>query len=312
MSCNTPVLLIAWQRPCALRQVVNALRRVRPTSIFVACDGPRVDKPADVSRVAETQKLINTEIDWKCRIEKRYSETNQGCRLGVSSAISWFFEHVDEGIILEDDCVPHHDFFRFCGALLNRYRNNKQLWCITGDNFQDGRRRGHESYYFSRYNHVWGWATWRDRWLSYDQYLRFWPSWRDSSHFADMFLDQQERDYWRRIFDDTYAGKIDTWDYQWTACTWKSGGLTATPQVNLVTNIGHGSGGTHITESVSSLCIASQVLGEITHPEVVEQHSEADSYVFRNIFQPTAVQPPPCKKRRGVISRLFARIATRK
>lgn len=284
--CQKPVLLIAWRRPDMLRQVLDVLRQVRPTSLFVACDGPRASKPQDIAMVSETRKVFDIEIDWECRVQKRYSETNQGCRLGVSSAISWFFEHVGEGIILEDDCVPHPDFFRFCGTLLDRYRKNRRVWCITGDNFQDGRRRGFGSYYFSRYNHIWGWATWRDRWLAYDPELKFWPSWRNTSEFASMFPDHRECRYWQGIFDNTYAGKIDTWDYQWTACTWRSGGLTVTPQVNLVTNVGHGSEGTHTGSDTDARfrISAGELPLRMRHPWRFRQHKRADLYVYEKVF----------------------------
>jgi hypothetical protein len=286
MRPNTPILIVAWRRPGALEQVIQAIRLVKPTSLFIACDGPRGSNPDDFEKVVHTRQVIDEQIDWECDIQKRYMDINQGCRLGVSSAISWFFEHVQEGIILEDDCVPHPDFFRFCGTLLDRYRDNRKVWCITGDNFQYGRRRGHGSYYFSKYNHIWGWATWRDRWLSYDLDLKFWPSWRDSSHFANMFRHQQERDYWRRIFNDTYLGKIDTWDYQWTACTWRSGGLTATPQVNLVTNIGHGSEGTHTGGDTDARfrIPTGELSRKMRHPWRVRQHKRADLYVHETVF----------------------------
>ena len=130
MSFDTPLLLIAWRRPHTLRQVIDAIRPVAPTRIFVACDGPNPERPGEAEKVAATRAVIEQEINWPCQIERLYSDVNQGCRLGVSRAISWFFEQVEEGIILEDDCVPHPDFFIYCANLLERYRHDEHIWCI--------------------------------------------------------------------------------------------------------------------------------------------------------------------------------------
>ena len=108
---NTPLLLIAWRRPHTLRQLIDAIRPLAPTRLYVACDGPNPDRPGEAQKVSETRKVIQHEIDWPCEIERNFSDVNQGCRLGVSRAISWFFSHVDEGIILEDDCIPSIKFF---------------------------------------------------------------------------------------------------------------------------------------------------------------------------------------------------------
>ena len=130
----TPLLLIAWRRPHTLRQVIDAIRPVAPTRLFVACDGPNPDRPGEAEKVAATRQVIEQEIDWPCQIERLYSDVNQGCRLGVSRAISWFFEQVEEGIILEDDCVPHPDFFPYCASLLERYRHDLRVWESTARN----------------------------------------------------------------------------------------------------------------------------------------------------------------------------------
>ena len=211
---DIPVLLIVWRRPHTLHEVINAIRSVAPTRLFVACDGPNSTRPGEVEKVAATRQLIEDEIDWPCKIERFYSDVNQGCRLGVSRAITWFFDHVEEGIILEDDCVPHPDFFLYCSVLLERYRFDTRVWCISGANFQDGNWRGDGSYYFSGYNHIWGWATWKRVWNFYDKNMSFWPAWSKSQDWKDKFPDLLERIYWKRNFDKVYANLIDTWDYQ--------------------------------------------------------------------------------------------------
>ena len=285
MTFDTPVLLLAWRRPHTTQQVINAIRAVKPTHMFVACDGPNPDRPGEAAKVMATRQVIEREIDWLCTIERRYSEVNQGCKLGVSRAITWFFDQVEAGIILEDDCVPHPDFFPFCSTLLDLYRDDQRVWTITGNNFQNGQRRGHASYYFSKYNHCWGWATWRRAWHHYQGDLPFWPQWQDSDQWNRVLPNSQERRYWQRVFNRVYRGKVDSWAYPWTASVWYQGGLTATPNSNLVSNVGFGEDGAHTKKGGSELeTMAVSSLGELTHPKIVAQNEDADNYVFQHVF----------------------------
>jgi hypothetical protein len=282
---NTPVLLLAWRRPHTTQQVINAIRAVKPTRMFVACDGPNPSRLEEAAKVRATREVIEREIDWPCTIERRYSEVNQGCKVGVSSAINWFFDQVEDGIILEDDCVPHPDFLHFCSTLLDVYRDDQRVWVISGTNFQNGQKRGDGSYYFSRYNHIWGWATWRRAWQHYERDMSFWPEWKLSEDWAKKLPNPAERRSWLKVFDRVYAGMIDTWDYQWTASVWYRGGLTATPNCNLVSNIGFGQDGAHTKKGGGELeNMAVEPLGEIVHVDNVVQDDIADAYSFQHVF----------------------------
>ena len=154
-----PVLLIAWKRPKHLKKVIESLRLYRPSKIYFACDGPREELEEKI-KVEKTRAIIDNEINWPCKIYKLIRERNKGCKLAVSEAISWFFSENDEGIILEDDCVPNPFFYNYCEELLNKYRNNKSIISVSGNNFQEGNLIGDGSYYLSKYTHIWGWATW--------------------------------------------------------------------------------------------------------------------------------------------------------
>lgn len=281
---NTPVLLIIWRRSQTLRQVINAIRPVAPKRIFVACDGPNHDRLGEVEKVAATRLVIEREIDWPCTIERLYSEDNQGCRLGVSRAITWFFEQVEEGIILEDDCVPHPDFFSYCKTLLERYRLDTRVWCIGGNNFQNGQWRGDGSYYFSRYNHCWGWASWRRCWQHYDSDLRNWNSLRDSGLLHSIFEDPKELAYWSRIWQRLIdEGKPDSWAYRWTFTCLANGGLTALPNRNLISNIGFGEVATHTTGQGPVTSIDNGIDPQ-QHPSIFLRDIFADKYTFDNHF----------------------------
>ena len=279
---NTPVLLIAWRRPHTLRQVIDAIRPLAPSRLFVACDGPNPHRPGEAEKVAATRSVIDNEINWPCQIERLYSDVNNGCRLGVSLAITWFFEQVEEGIILEDDCVPHPDFFPYCTSLLERYRYDTRVWCISGNNFQNGQWRGEGSYYFSHYNHCWGWASWRRCWQQFDAELRQWPAIRDSAMLHSIFEDQLERNYWsgiwQRLVDES---KPDSWAYRWTFTCLVNGGLTALPNRNLVGNVGFGPDATHTTKESYPTTVTKEGLSEIIHPSFILRDKQADRFFVR-------------------------------
>jgi hypothetical protein len=264
--------------------VIDAIRPVAPTRLFVACDGANPERIGELERVAASRQLIEEEIDWPCQINRLYSDVNHGCRLGVSRAISWFFDQVDAGIILEDDCVPHPDFFPFCATLLNRYRYDTQVWCISGNNFQNGHWRGDGSYYFSRYNHCWGWASWSRCWQHYDSELVNWPSFKDSGLMKTIFDDPRELKYWSSIWQHLHdTGLPDTWDYQWTFTCLINAGLTALPNRNLVSNIGFGEFATHTTVHATPTA-ADKALGSLRHPKFRLRDKMADDYTFRHVF----------------------------
>lgn len=283
-DCNpadTPLLLLAWRRPHTLRQVIDAIRPVAPTRLYVACDGPNPERPGEAEKVAATRAVIEHEIDWPCQIERLYSDVNQGCRLGVSRAITWFFEQVEEGIILEDDCVPHPDFFTYCTTLLERYRHDTRVWSVCGSNFQLGHRRGSASYYFSIHGDSWGWATWRRAWLNYESAQEKWETFRDSNRFDDVFEIPGERAYWTEILDRLFLeGKPDSWAYQWWCASWMNHGLHAWPNVNLVSNAGFNEEGTHTLKPSLFAEMKTQAMGRILHPEFVVPCREADSFAF--------------------------------
>lgn len=280
---KTAVLFLVFNRPDTTRRVFESIRRAKPPRLYVAADGPRPGREGESLRCEETRRIA-TAVDWPCEVRTLFRDTNLGCKRAVSSAISWFFQHEEQGIILEDDCLPHEDFFPFCETLLDRYVADERVWAITGDNFQNGVRRGESSYYFSRYNHVWGWASWRRAWQKADMDIRFWPSWKRSLSWRETIPDPVERRYWEKIFDRVYQNEIDTWDYPWTASVWYHGGLTATPNVNLVSNIGFGAEATHTKENSPVANMQTHGIYPLVHPGDVRRDADADRYDFDHNF----------------------------
>ena len=175
---NTPILFLIFNRPEITARVFQEIRKAKPKQIYIAADGPRIDHPDDTALCNKTRQICDS-IDWDCEVKTLFREENLGCQLAVSNAIDWFFKHESEGIILEDDCLPSQSFFHFCAELLDFYRDDEEIMCISGNNFQQGRGDDEESYYFSRYPHCWGWATWRRAWNKYDHDMSRWKEFRE-------------------------------------------------------------------------------------------------------------------------------------
>ncbi len=281
---NRPVAYVVFNRPELTARTFAAIRKHRPSRLFIIADGPRRAHPTDARRCLEVRRIVE-KVDWPCEVERHYADSNLGCKRRVSSGLDRVFAAVESAVVLEDDCLPHPDFFGYCDALLERYARDERVWAVTGDNFQGGQERGTGSYYFSKYNHCWGWASWARAWRHFDGAVSFWPSWRSSRAWAVLHPDPVERRYWEGIFDRVHAGAIDSWAYPWTASIWYRRGLTATPNVNLVSNIGFGRDATHTTSPRSPLAgLALRELGPLRHPERVEADAKADRFAFDHAF----------------------------
>lgn len=277
------VLLLVFNRPDLTEQLFRAVQRVRPPRLYIAADGARLDVPGEQQLVKGAKEVFN-QIDWPCEVRTLYRTSNLGCKSAVSSAIDWFFQHEDQGIILEDDCIPSDSFFLFCDEMLERYSLDERVTMVTGNNFQNGNHVGPASYYFSRYPQIWGWATWRRAWALYDGDLTFFPAWSTSPAWKDFFSSRVERKYWDQIFTSAHAGLIDSWAYPWTASVWHSGGMVVTPNKNLVSNNGFRSDGTHTRNDQSPLASRpAEELSVLEHPEDFTPNLEADKYLFSTV-----------------------------
>lgn len=235
---NIPVLFIIFNRPDTTLRVFDEIKKIKPSRLYVVADGPRENKN-ETELCQETKNIID-QVDWKCKLSKNYSDVNLGCKKRVSSGIDWFFENEEQGIILEDDCLPDPTFFKFCEEMLERYRDDDRIGMVSGNNFQFGKIKNQYSYYFSKYAHIWGWATWKRAWKNYDVRIKDWPEIKHKKVLNEVFRDRKSVLYWSSIFEDVYKNKIDTWDYQWSYACFKNKYLSVMPCVNLVSNIGFG------------------------------------------------------------------------
>lgn len=273
---KSPVLFIIFNRPDVTRQVFDRIRAAKPSRLYVAADGPRPDRESDAVLCRQAREVV-TEIDWECNVRTLFSDANKGCRAAVSGAINWFFEQEEEGIILEDDCLPHPDFFYFCDTLLARYRHDERIHAVTGTNQQMGQKWGEASYYFSRRASVWGWASWRRFWQRYDVDLKRYSADAASAQLKKIFDDPFLAAAWTQIFHDVKANKVDTWDYQLSFTAFFENSLCATPNVNLISNIGFGADATHTFDTANEYAnLPATGMDAIVHPEYFVPEKAAD------------------------------------
>lgn len=301
---TTPVAFIIFNRPDTAARVFTEIAKARPPKLLVIGDGPRASRIGESERVAETRAIIER-VDWPCEVLTNFSDVNLGCKKRVSSGIEWVFDQVEEAIILEDDCLPDPSFFRFCQEMLAFYRDDERISMISGDNFLFGKVEISDSYYFSRYPHIWGWASWRRAWKDYDVSIAAWPQKKSDGLLDASIRHPGERNYWRKAFDGVYHGRIDTWDYQWVLSSWLQNRLSIMPSVNLISNIGFGPAATHTTgASIFADMPTEAIEFPIRHPRHVLPHGIADEHTAKIHFT-TSLYRRVLNKAKGVAKSLL-------
>lgn len=233
---NVGVLFLVFNRLDTTKKVFEEIKKAKPSRLFIASDGPRENKPEEKKIVQEVRKYILDNIDWDCEVKTLFRKKNIGCKYAVSGAIDWFFENVEQGIILEDDCLPSQSFFRFCSEMLDKYKGDKRVMSISGTNFlEDKTKNLKKSYYFSGFVHIWGWATWKRAWEKYDLEIHKKMDRKNIKQISSGFLNYLQN--LKRI-NDLKKEKVNTWDYQWKFSIKINNGLVVIPKKNLVENIG--------------------------------------------------------------------------
>lgn len=300
---STPILFIIFNRLDTSLRVFEEIRKQKPKKLYIAADGPRKNNSNDIENCKKTREIIN-KIDWSCDLKTLFRDENLGCGRAVSGAINWFFENEEMGIILEDDCLPHEDFFGYCEQLLVKYKDKDSIKLITGDNFQKGNTRGDASYYFSAYSHIWGWASWSRVWRDYD----FSMSNINKNDFVIAMkrygFSAKEREIWLDKYELLKKNRIDTWDYQFSFSIWKNRGLNIIPNSNLISNIGFGESSTHTKDKKNPLSnLPTQPILPLTHPEKIEINCLADDFFYDYFWHKKIVNLVYRRLRRMLLSK---------
>lgn len=281
---TAPVLLIAFARPHHTRQVWEEIRQAAPEQLFVAIDAPREDRD-EAARVHEVSKIVH-DVDWSCTVKYLTQSANLGPGLGPRTAVTWFFDQVESGIILEDDTLPHPTFFQFASELLQVFADDARVASISGTSFAAARYRGDASYFASRYATTWGWATWRRSWEKYDPTI---PDWADlrTTRWLTEIGGSEFADHWTNVFDMVRGDLDEYWDYQFQYSAWKSGAITLHPAVNLVMNIGQGELASHTVEEtpVSTRREVAEMRFPLVHLPSLVLDPRLDRWIDRSVYR---------------------------
>lgn len=253
MLC-TPVVLIVFNRPDHVRRVLGEIRKQQPEELFICQDGPRDGNELDRLKIQEVRDVINEMVDWPCELHTLYQEKNLGCGAGPAAGISWFFSNVEMGIVMEDDCLPHPDFFAYCDELLHRYKDDERIMYISSTLYND-KWRCSASYDFSHYMITGAWASWSRAWKGFDLDLHHFDARKFRKKCLKLFYSSVEADWWfykvLEIQQDTE--KKSYWDYQMQIHILDCEGVTIHPQRNLVSNIGFDAEGTHTLDNSAEM-----------------------------------------------------------
>jgi hypothetical protein len=283
-STQTPVVLIIFNRPHPTQRVFNVVREAKPQQLFVIADGARFAEEQD--QCEQTRKIIE-QVDWDCEVLTDFAPINLGCKQRIISGLNWVFSLVESAIILEDDCLPTLSFFSFCEELLAYYRHDQRIFSISGNNFQNNISRTTDSYYFCKYSHIWGWATWRRAWQYWDDRAETWLAFRDADMMPNVWADSYSQIYWEAVFNGVFLNDSSTsWDLIWQFNCWSQNGLSITPKYNLVSNIGFDIDGTYCKNSNNPLAnLPTTDIWEIEHPRFVVPNLAADLYTFDFVLE---------------------------
>lgn len=280
---NSPVLLITFNRPDTTQKVFDSIKRAKPAKLYVFNDGPRSGNEQDLLARKDIKNIIS-QVDWDCELLTNFPEKNLGCGPGVSSAITWAFNNEEALIILEDDTVPAAPFFTYCDILLEKYKDDTRICMISGNNYTENANNTDDSYFFSLYGHIWGWATWKRVWKNYDFEMKDWRNFKESDQICNVFNKKKEQKFFLTLFEKKFSSNIKgTWDYQWFYCRIKNYGLSIVPQNNIVTNIGFY--GTHTNNrSKEHLIPVNENFKIINEPAFVLINAKYDNYHFKHFI----------------------------
>lgn len=279
---DTPVLLITYNRLDAVKRTFEQIRQVKPRKLYLASDGPKTDKAGDVQKVSDVREWIGQAVDWPCEVKKRFSKENQGCKIGMSSAINWVFEFEEKAIILEDDIVAAPSFFGYCQEMLERYQSDERIMIISGYkkvwDFPVA-----EDYFFSYFSPIWGWATWRRAWKYFDLEMTDWPQYKREKLLSQIFSGGAIPRLTDE-FDKTYKGDLNSWAYPWLLTRLSKRGLGIVPGKNLIENVGYGEDATHWDGEAPDFHKGNLIF-PLKHPEKIIRNLAYDREYEKRFFK---------------------------
>ncbi len=284
-----PVLIHLFNRPNMVVDLMQQIREAKPKKLYISSDWARDEKLGEADLVNQSRNLALQQVDWDCEVKTLFQTKNLGTRYAMMAGITWFFENEEEGIILEEDCLPNQSFFRFCTELLAYHRHDPRIMHITGTNQQFGNKIGTASYYYSNFPSIWGWASWRRVWEKYDPKMELFPEFEAENLAINIFNDPIITNEILKNLRLTYEDKNMTWDHHLGFAIAINNGLCIVPNINLVSNIGVKKIGEKQLESVVSNVPRIEMEGEIIHPNFYIVNKTADLNQMSWSYQDTSL-----------------------
>lgn len=281
MNLKTPILLITFNRPSHTRKVLEVIRAQKPKQLFVFQDGAREKNENDAIKCSEVRNVISTLVDWDCDLKTYYSDVNLGCGTGPMTGIDWFFSNVEKGIVMEDDCLAHPDFFEYCEELLEKYNNGDNVEFINSTLY-DNRWSCEDSYGFSRYMVTGAWASWASVWKGFDLDLLSLDAKKFRKHCKNLLKNKIEADWWyfKVLEIQQDKSKKSYWDYQMQIHLFLHNAVTIHSKRNLISNIGFDAEGTHTLTNDGRGDKEVFPILPLNHPKEIIVDHKKDAYCF--------------------------------
>lgn len=276
------ILFLIFNRFDTSTLVFEKIRQAKPYRLYIASDGPRNEICEEALIVDKIRSYILNSIDWDCKVFTLFRDKNLGCKYAVSSAIDWFFDNEEQGIILEDDCVPDVSFFEFCDQLLEKYKNFENIMQINA--YNPVKIKTDYSYVFSKYGTIWGWASWKRAWKQYDVEMKAWQNVKNNPIFNYFYQNEQEKKWRMEVFDKITNNQINTWDYQWAFAKLYHKGISIFPNCNLIENIGFDHFATHTKKKPKRLPGIGKIEFPLKHPEQISINLDYDKLYLNSII----------------------------
>jgi len=280
---SAPVLLLAYNRPEKLSQLIQRIRVLRPSVLLVSVDGPKISKPGDKDLVLATQKIIQS-IDWDVKIETRFREENIGLRLAVQDSVNWAISQYGKVIVIEDDAVPGPQLLDFFNFNLQKFADDQKVMHVSGYNVVPPQNLLSETgSRFSRYPESFAWATWERAWKHYDENLT-WGLESSVKEIAKITGSTTSALRWKLNFHDAAAGRIGSWAYRWISSMWSQNGTTVAPNRNLLSYSGFDEG-THTVRSPRWKDLPIENLSFSENDNLTITDLEADNWTGSSVFR---------------------------
>lgn len=238
---NAPVILFVYNRLEHTKETINELKKnhlAQETDLIIYSDCYKNE--SDKKAVQSVRCYLETLKNGFKSVEVITRNENFGLAKNIIEGVSEVTKKYGRAIILEDDIVTSPFFLTFMNQALDKYKNNKRVWHISGWNYPISETQLPESFFWKTMN-CWGWATWDDRWSEFKKEpKKLISTWNKSDIYE--FNVEGTSNFWSQVIANN-NGKLNTWAIFWYATIFNNDGLCLNPTTSLVLNIGNDGSG---------------------------------------------------------------------